>query len=78
MIYIMRCAGSHNPFRPMWECRRARRGRFSVTAIGLVVDTTTLDSKPFDLVLIGGFDGYVNLMDFCRHELRRLAETGKV
>jgi hypothetical protein len=78
IVYMMRCAVSHNPFRPMWECRGPRLGRFSVTAIALVVDTTTLDSKPFDLVPIGGFDGYVNLMRFCRHELRRLIETGGV
>ena len=81
VIYMLRTAVSHDPYRPTWQCRGLRVGMFRIREIDCVFDSTTLDGKPLDMRNIGGLDKYVSLVQFCQRAIRRASgrveETAK-
>ena len=69
IVFMLRCAFAHDPFRPRWSCRGPYVGRFSVGSIGVALNTRRLDGDDLVPEQFGGFEGLVKLLIFCRDEI---------
>jgi hypothetical protein len=76
-VYVVQCCYTHDPLRPKWSIDAPHlRRRFQFPALGIDIDTSTLDGQRFDPLIIGGTGGFMRLVDHCRKVIEADAATG--
>ena len=63
LIYMVRCAQAHGVANPQWEVRGKYRTVLTVDINGksTALDLSSLDGKPFDIGVIGGYENWYRM-----------------
>ncbi len=70
IIYCIRNAFAHNPFRPHWRCDERYQRTYLVKAINVRFDGKLCNGKELKPDDYGGLQGYMRLLGFCCDVLR--------
>lgn len=67
IVYVIRCAGAHNPVRPRWQFNPPYRKVWELPALGISLDGAALDGK---LLLASHFGGWMKFKMLVEHSMR--------